>query len=155
MPTGDWTRVSCVTEAHATACSTAVDSKILISLFLSFFLSFILSFFLPLSFTLPQYRTNTSGTYNQNAFRSDACRGSNGLWIRTPDRYTRAGLPEWVDSTISGQQPDTTYDSTQTKDTPSPRIKIKGWPHRKSNPDRPGLEGRDSTNHDTVMDEFN
>ena len=54
------------------------------------------------------------GTYNPNACGSDACRGSNSLWARTLDRYTRAGLPECVVSTMSGPPPMTTQDSAHT-----------------------------------------
>ena len=48
---------------------------------------------------------------------SDACRGSNRLWTRTLDRYTSAGQPESVVSTISGPLPETTKDRTQINDT--------------------------------------
>ena len=67
----------------------------------------------------------TPGTYNPNACGSDACRGSNCIWTRTLDRYTRAGLPECVVSTVSGPPPETAQDRTQTKDTPNLRIGIK------------------------------
>ena len=43
--------------------------------------------------------------------------GSNSLWTRTLDRYTRAGLPEYVVRTMSGPPPETTQDMKQTKDT--------------------------------------
>ena len=59
-------------------------------------------------FTLPRCRTYSPGTYNPNARGSDACRRSNSLWTRTLDRYTRAGLPEYVVSTMSGPPPKTT-----------------------------------------------
>ena len=54
-----------------------------------------------------------------------ACSGSNRLWTRRLDRYTRAGLAETVVSTMSGPLSETTQDRTQTKDLPSPRIEIK------------------------------
>ena len=74
--------------------------------------------FLPSSFIYPpQSRIYTPGTYNPNARGSDACRGSNSLWTRTLDRYTTAGLPECVVSTMSGPPPETTHGRTQTKDT--------------------------------------
>ena len=60
-----------------------------------------------------------SRTYNPNARGSDACRGSYSLWTRTLDRYTRAGLPECVVSTMAGPPPETTYDRTQRKHTQS------------------------------------
>ena len=44
--------------------------------------------------------------YNTNTHGSDACSGSNILWTRTLDRYTRAGLPECVVSTTSGPPPE-------------------------------------------------
>ena len=66
------------------------------------------------------------GTYKPNSRGSDACRGSNSLWTRTLDRYTRAGLPECVVSTMSGPPPKTTQDRTQTNDThPIPGQKLK------------------------------
>ena len=66
------------------------------------------------------------GTYKPNARGSDACRGSNSLWTRTLNRYTRAGLPECVVSTMSEPPPKTTQDRTQTKDThPIPGLKFK------------------------------
>ena len=57
------------------------------------------------------------GTYKPNARGSDACRGSNSLWTRTLDRYTRVDLPECVVSTMSGPPPKTAQDRTQTKAT--------------------------------------
>ena len=39
------------------------------------------------------------------------------VWTRTLDRYTRAGLPERVVSTMAGPPPETTQGRTQTKDT--------------------------------------
>ena len=65
-------------------------------------------------FTLPKSRT-----YKPNSHESDACRGNNSLWIRTLDRYTRAGLPECVVSTMSGPLPQTTQDRTQRTHTQS------------------------------------
>ena len=65
-----------------------------------------------------------SRTYNPNSRGSDACRGSNFLWNRTLDRYTRAGLPECVVSTMSGPPPETPWDRTQ-KTQPKPRIGMK------------------------------
>ena len=65
-------------------------------------------------------------TYKPNAHGSDACRGSNSLWTRTLDRYTRAGLPECEVSTMSGTPSKATQDRTQTKDThPIPGQKLK------------------------------
>ena len=76
---------------------------------------------LPMVFTLPQSRT-----YKPNSRGSDVCRGSNSLWARTLDRYTRAGLPECQVSTMAGPPPETTKDRTQTKDThPLPGQKLK------------------------------
>ena len=91
-------------------------------------------------------------TYHPNNCGSDACRGSNSLWTRTLDRYTRAGLPECVVSTMSGPPPETTQDKTKTKDTHNPRIGIK-IPDSAVNLTRAaGLEGRDSTDHATATD---
>ena len=70
--------------------------------------------------------TPPPGTYNPNARESDACRGSNSLWTRTLDRYTRACLPEFVVSTVSGPPPERTQDRIQKKDThPVPGLKLK------------------------------
>ena len=79
------------------------------------FLFFLAFFFMYLS--SPNLGLTPPGTYNPNARGSDACRGSNGLWTGTLDRYTRAGLPECVVSTMSGPPPETAHDRTQTKDT--------------------------------------
>ena len=49
--------------------------------------------------------------------RSDAYMGSNCLWTRTLDRYTRADLPECVVSTMSGPPAETAQDRTRIKDT--------------------------------------
>ena len=77
-------------------------------------------------FTSPNLGLTPPGTYNPNAHGSDACRGSNSLWTRTLDRYTWAGLPECVVSTMSGSPPKTTHIRTQTKVThPIPGQKLK------------------------------
>ena len=76
------------------------------------FLSFIFFFFAYLP--SPNLGLTPPGTYKPNARR-----GSNSLWTRTLDRYTRAGPPECVVSTMSGPPPKTTQDRTQTKDTHS------------------------------------
>ena len=47
--------------------------------------------------------------------------GSDTLWTSTLDRYTRAGLPDCVVSTMSGPQPETTQDRTDKIHTPNPR----------------------------------
>ena len=64
----------------------------------------------------PNLGLTPPGTYKPNARESDACRESNNLWTRTLDRYTRAGLPECLVSTISGPPPKRTQDRIQTKD---------------------------------------
>ena len=81
----------------------------------------------------PNLGLTAPGTYNPYAHGSDACRGSNCLWTRTLYRYTRAGLPECVVSTMSGPPPKTAQYRTPTKDTPNPRIGNKI-------PDPPGIE---------------
>ena len=91
---------------------------------------FIYSFLLLRLFTLPQSRTQDPipppGTYNPNSRGSDACRGSNSLWTRTLDSYTRASLPAYVASTMPGPPPETIQDRAQTKDTHSiPGQKLK------------------------------
>ena len=74
----------------------------------------------------PKRGLTPPGTYKTNAHGSDACRGSNSLWTRTLDIYTRAGLPECGVSTMSGPPPETTQDRTHTKDThPIPGEKLK------------------------------
>ena len=108
-----------------------IDLKIQISTF-----SFI---FPPLNLEL-----KPPGTYNPNA-----CRRSNSLWTKTLDRYTGAGLPECVVSTISGPSPEITQHRTQRTHTQSQEeIKI---PEPAGNRTRAtGLEGRDSTDHATT-----
>ena len=97
----------------------------------------------------PNLGLTPPGTYKPNARGSDACRGSNSLWTRTLDRYTREGLPECVLSTLSGPPPKTTQDRTHT---PNPRIGIK-IPDPAGNVTwAAGLEGRDSTDHATATD---
>ena len=105
-------------------------------------------------FPLPQSRTYTPRDLQAKCRGSDVCRGRNSLWTRTLDRYTRAGFPECVVSTMSGPVPKTTQDRAQTKDThPIPgQIKI---PDPAGNRTRPaGLEGRDSTDHATATDKI-
>ena len=58
-------------------------------------------------------RTRARCVTSAHATTSDACRGSNSLWTRTLDRYTRAGLPDCVVSTMSGSPPETAQDRTQ------------------------------------------
>ena len=87
-----------------------------------FFYFFFFFAYLP----FPNLWLTPPGTYKPNARESDACRGSNSLWTRTLDRYTRASLPECVVSTMSEPPPKTTQDRTQTKDThPIPGHKLK------------------------------
>ena len=75
-----------------------------------------------------------------------------GLWIRTLNRYTRAGLPECVVSTMSGPLPETTQDRTQTTDI---RLvlgqKLKFLIPPESN-QAAGLEGRDTTDLATATE---
>ena len=71
----------------------------------------------------PKLGLTPPGTYNPNARESDAWRGSNSLWTRTLDRYTRAGLPEYVVSTMLGPSPKTTQDTNKGY-TPRTEIKI-------------------------------
>ena len=88
-------------------------------LLFSFFFFF---FYLP----SPNLGLTSPETYNPNARRSDAYRGSNSLWTRTLGRYIRTGLPECVVSTNSGPPPETTQNRTRTKDTqPIPGQKSK------------------------------
>ena len=75
-------------------------------------------------FILPNIGQTHPGTYNTNAPGSYACTGSNSLWARTLDTYTRAGLPECVVSTMSG--PPSKTRMTEHNDThPIPGQKIK------------------------------
>ena len=97
----------------------------LINLF-SFSFSFFFFFFFFAYLPSPNLGFTPPGIYKPNAPGSDACRGSNSIWTRTLDRYTRAGLPECVVSTMSGPPAKTTQDRTQTKDThPIPGQKLK------------------------------
>ena len=89
--------------------------------------------------------------YNTNARWSDACRGRNGLWTRTLDRYTRGGLPECVVSKMSGPPPETTQDRTQRPHA-NPRTEIT-IPHPTGNRTRAAVfEDRDSIEHTTGTD---
>ena len=61
----------------------------------------------------PQCKNYTPRDFNPNVHGSDASMGSNRLWIRTLDRYTRASLPEtWV-SRMSRPPPDRTQGRIQ------------------------------------------
>ena len=74
--------------------------------------------------------------------------GSNRLWIRTLDKYTRAGLPKCVVSTMLGPpQPGITQDKGHT-----PRIEIKIHDPAGNRMQAAGLEGRDSTDHTKAAD---
>ena len=78
-------------------------------------------------------------TYNPNSRGSDACRGSSRLWTRTLDRYTRAGLPGCVISTMSGPPPETTQNRIQTNNThPVPGQKLKFLTPPEIEPGPPG-----------------
>ena len=101
--------------------------------------SFFLSFVLLRLFTIPQSSTchhPPTGIYNPNSRGPNAYRGSNNLLTRILDRYTRAGLPECVVSTISGPPPMTTQDRTQRSHTQSHDRNSNSWPRRDSNPGR-------------------
>ena len=99
----------------------------------------------------PNLGLTPTGTYNPHARGSDAYRRSNNLWTRILDRYTRAGVPGCVVSTMSGSPPKTTQDRTQ-RTQPNPRTEIK-IPDPAGNRTRgAGLEGRDSTGHATATD---
>ena len=109
------------------------------------------------SFTIPQSRTYTPGTYNPNARGLGVCRGSNSLWTRTLTcTQGLASLNKWSAQCqgLRRRQHSTEYKGH----TPSPRIEIKI-------PDPPGielgpprrarLEGRDSTDYATLTDCLN
>ena len=73
--------------------------------------------------------------------------GGNSLWIRTLDRYIRAGLPECVVSTISGPPPKTTQDRTQTKDThsiPGQKLKFLTPPGIETGPSHGGANSQNA-----------
>ena len=89
------------------------------------------------------------GTYSSNARGSDTCRGSNSLWTRTLDIYTKAGLPECVVSTMPGPPPET----TQRTHTQFQERNYNSWPAGNWI-QVAELEGRDSTDHATVTDHF-
>ena len=72
-------------------------------------------------FTLSQSRTYTPWTYNPNARGSDACRGSNSLWTRTLDRYTRAGIQHNVRASAG----ENTGQNIDKGHTPNPGTEIK------------------------------
>ena len=108
-------------------------------------------FFVYLPFPNLGLRPTPHGIYKPNARRSDACRGSNSLWTRTLDRYTKAGLPECVVSTMSGPPPETAQERTQDKGhTPNHRIGIKIPDPAGNGTWVAGLVGRVSTDHATA-----
>ena len=75
------------------------------------------------------------------------------LWIRTLDRYTRAGLPECVVSSVLGPPQETAQGRTQNIQ-PNPRIETK-FPYTTGNRTRTAeLEVRNSTDHGTATDLF-
>ena len=78
--------------------------------FFFFFLFFFFFFFFFAYLPSPNLGLTPPGTYKPNA-----CRESNSLLTRTLGRYTRAGLPECVFSTMSGPPPKIT--GQNTKDT--------------------------------------
>ena len=122
-------------------------------------------FFFFAYFPSPNLGLTPPGTYKPNARGSDACRGSNGLWTRTVDRYTRAGLLECVWSAQCQGLLECVWSAqcqglrrrqhrTEHKeDTPNPRTEIK-IPDPAGNRTRvAGWEGRDSTDHATATDD--
>ena len=129
--------------AHGTFWNLHIKINLKINIFFFFFFFFFFAYL-----HSPNLGLTPPGTYKPNA---RTCRGCNSLWTRTPDRYTRAGLPECVLSTMSGPPPKTTQDRTQIKDThpiPGQILKFLTPP---GNPTRAAeLEGRDSTDHATA-----
>ena len=105
--------------------SLSITSILYLQEFFDIFLPFSNFFFFFIAY-LPSHNLGLTppGNYKPNARGSDACRGNNSLWTKTLDRYTRAGLPECVVSTMSGPPPKTTQDRTQ-RYTPNPRTEIK------------------------------
>ena len=111
-----------------------------------------ISFFLSLLFTLSQCRTYTPKTYNPNVCGSDICRGSSGLWTRTLDRKTMAGLPQYVVCTVSATAGDNTEQNIDKGHTSSPRIKLKISDPAGTQTQAAGLQVRDSTDHAMVTE---
>ena len=95
---------------------------------------FSISLFLFLLFILPNVGLllKPPGIYNPNAHWPDACREANRLWTR----YSSAGFPECVISTISLPPSDTTQDRKQTNNIHP----VPGWKLIFLNP--PGIELR-------------
>ena len=114
-----------MTSLNVATADILITSGIMLGVFknvthFEFFFFFFFFFFAYLP--SPNLGLTPTGTYKPNAHGSDAYRGSKSLWTRTLDRYTRAGLPECVVSTMPGPPPKT----TQTKDThPIPGHKLK------------------------------
>ena len=63
----------------------------------------------------PNLGLTPPGTYNPNVCGSDACRGAIVYGPGALDRYTRAGIPECVVSTMAGSSPETEQDRTQER----------------------------------------
>ena len=96
----------------------------------------------------PNLGLTPPGAYNPNARGSDACRGSNNLWTRTLDRYTRAGVWSAQCQGLRQRQHRTEHKGH----TPNSRTEIK-IPDPAGNRIRAArLEGRDSTDHPTATD---
>ena len=80
----------------------------------------------------PNVWLSPSGTYNPYPRGTDACRRRNRLWSRTLDRYTRAGLPEFVSAQCHSHC-QRQHRTEHIGHTLSPRIDIKieldppGW----------------------------
>ena len=81
-------------------------------------------------------------------------RGSQRLWIRTLDKITITDLAKPVVIITSGPPPEATQDRTQTKDTPNYRIENKMPDPTRNSTWTTGLEGRNSTDHATVINEL-
>ena len=96
----------------------------------------------------PNLGLTPPGTYKQNARGSNACRRSNNLWTRTLDRYTMCIVWSAQCPGLRRRQ----HRIEHKEYTPNLRTEIK-IPDPAGNRTRAaGLEGRDSTDHVTVMD---
>ena len=113
---------------------------------ISFFILFSSSFIYP-----PPITTYCPGTYNPNAPGSYACRRSSSVWTRTLDIYTRASLSECVVS-MTGPPPETTQDSTPTKDSAlNPRTEIKILDPAGNRTRAAGLDGRTTSRRRFIL----
>ena len=85
------------------------------------------TYFVDALHTFTQCGTYTPGSYNQMLVGQMPV-DEHRLQTRTLDKYTRAGLPEYMVNRMSGAPPETTQDRTKTEGThPVVGQRLKSW----------------------------